>query len=271
MFKFRIITAILCLFSVQSIFAQHENFDEQDFFRKLHDSYYTLENSGFENMTAFVSSLKFEKFAKNIWKNTEIFPLQFMWFRPNKMYISERGVPSFDKKKESEYRELVDGIKQQLRGILVDLSRYYITGIYTSILDNYVLRHNEQAVQITYETGKDWDLTKVKNLFGYNGLLLETQIIYPAQKKIILIYPSFRLVKTKWLIDNWQVQTTINGEVVNGFEIRLENAQVNNVWVPVNIIIKVKKADEPENTYYDMLKLRNIIFNQSLELVPTKD
>jgi len=253
---------------LQPAFAQQEKFDEQDFFRKLHESYYTLGTSGYENMTAFVSSLKFEKFAKEVWQNAEVFPLQLMWFKPNKLYLSERGVPGFDKKWDKEYRELVDGIKQQLKGILIDLSRYYITGLYNSILDNYTLRHNEQAVQITYETGEGPDFTKTKHLFGYNGLLLETNIIYPAQNKIILIYPVFRLVKTKWLIDSWRVQTSVNGEIVNGFEIRLEHVLQNNVWVPANIVISVKKAEDPENTYFDMLKLRNILFNQSLELVP---
>ena len=267
----KIILLICFLYLPLNIFAQQENFDEQDFFRRLEESYYTLKSSGYQNMTAFVSSLKFEKFAQKTWNNTEVFPIQLMWFYPNKLYLSERGVPAFDKSKQKEYRELLEGIKQQMRGILVDLSMYYITGLYNTILDNYKLRHNEQAVQITYETGKDNDLTKTKLLFGYNGLLLETQIIYPAQNKVIIILPTFRLVKTKWLIDRWQVQTSINGEIVNGFEIKLESTQVNNTWVPANIIISVKKADDPENTYYDVLKFRNIMFNQSLELMPSKN
>ncbi len=265
------IIILYILFCPLYIFAQQNNFNEQEFFRKLNESYYTLKASGYQNMTAFVSSLKFEKFAQEVWKNKEVFPLQLMWFRPNRLYLSERGVPSFDKSKMKEYRELVDGLKQQLKGILVDLSMYYITGLYNSILDNYTLRHNEQAVQITYETGKGVDLTKTKLLFGYNGLLLQTQVIYPAQNKIILIFPAFRLVKTKWLIDSWQVQTSINGEIVNGFEIKLESTLVNNTWVPANIIISVKKAEDPEKTYYDMLKLRNVMFNQSLELLPSKN
>ena len=267
----KILLTIFFVYLPFDLFAQQNNFDEQDFFRKLNESYYTLKSSGYQNMTAFISSLKFEKFAKEVWKNKEIFPIQLMWFRPNKLYLSERGVPAFDKSKQKEYKDLINGIKQQLRGILVDLSMYYITGLYNTILDNYTLRHNEQAVQITYETGKGEDLTKTKLLFGYNGLLLETQIIYPAQNKVILILPFFRLVKTKWLIDRWQVQTSVNGEIVNGFEIKLESTLVNNIWVPANIIISVKKAEDPENTYYDVLKFRNVMFNQSLELMPSKN
>ncbi|HID38601.1 MAG TPA: hypothetical protein EYP36_03695 [Calditrichaeota bacterium] len=265
------VSIIYVLLFILNGFAQENSFNEQDFFRKINESYYTLKSSGYKNMSAFISSLKFEKFAQEVWKNKEVFPLQLMWFRPKKLYLSERGVPSFDKSKQKEYRDLVEGLKQQLKGILVDLSMYYITGLYNSIPDNYTLRHNEQAVQITYETGKGPDLTKTKHLFGYNGLLLETQVIYPAQNKIILVFPAFRLVKTKWLIDGWQVQTSINGEIVNGFEIKLESALINNIWVPVNIIISVKKAEDPENTYYDMLKLRNVLFNQSLELVPSNN
>ena len=248
-----------------AIQGQDTNFDEQSFFMQIHDSYYTLSNTDVKNFSALVTSANFSKFAKDTWNNSEIFPLQLIWFNPDKIYISEKGVPP-SKGKEDEVKQLISGVKQQLKGILVDLQRFYFSGLYKSIPEEYKLRHNEEAVQITYETGEGIGLTRVKHLLGLNGLLLGIEILYPSENKMITITPRFRTVKTKWLCEGWKVQTIKNSIIESGFNLKIENRVVNDVWVPTEIIIEVQKADQPGKTFYDVLSMKNYMFNQSIEL-----
>lgn len=259
--------ALIFLVTNSQLKAQQVSFNEQEFFNHLSDSYYTLSGTGSKNFVALVTSLKMETLAEELWKNKEIFPLQLIWFNPNKIYISQKGVPKIPKDKYKEYQEVVNGLKMQLKGVLLDLQRFYLMGLYNSISGDYILKHNEEAVQITQvQTSGDTEI-RSKYLFGLNGLCLFNEIVYPSEKKVITIEPHFKTVKSKWLCTGWKVQTVINGEVNSGFDLVIDNVFVNNVWVPAQINIEVQKADAKGKTFFDQIKLKNYLFNQPVQLM----
>ena len=259
------ISAILLLSLNNILFAQNQQFDEQEFFSSIKTSYYNLTNTGAKNFVALVTSKKMEIFAKEAWNNSEVFPLQLIWFNPDKLYLSQQGVPKITPGKYQEYQEILNGIKMQLRGILPDLQRFYIGGFFDSINQEYTLQHNEEAVQITFSTNDPSGGTKVKYLFGYNALNILIQIDYPEQNKQIVIYPKFKTVKTKWLCTGWSVQTFIDNVVQSGFNLALKNRLIDDAWVPIDILIEVQKSDTKEQKFYDEIRLRNFLFNQSIE------
>lgn len=258
---------LICLFNSPCLNAQDTSFDEQMFFQSLKDSYYTLNATGLKNFTALITNDTLENFAKMNWGNSEIFPIQLIWFNPDKTYLSKRGVPALDAKKQKDYAELIDGLTQRVRGILVNLHQFYLVGLYKAISEDYTLNHNEQAVQITSTDGSGENFTKTKLLFGHNSLLLQIELSYPAQNKSIHIFPEFRTVKTQWLCEGWISQTFINNEIQDGYELKIENVFVQNVWLPTEIYLKVQTAEKKGATYYDRLKFKNYLFNQSIELV----
>ncbi len=258
----------LLLFVIQPSLAQTDSFNEKEFFDNLRNSYYTLSSQGIKNFVALVTSNHMETFAQANWQNKEIFPLQLIWFNPRKIYISQKGVPKIKEGRYKEYQDLVNALKTQLKGILTDLERFYFTGIYDNITGDYVLQHNEEAVQITQVQSIGNVLTKVKYLFGYNGLCLYNEIIYPNENKTIAIYPRFKIVKDKWLCQGWTVQTYIGDKVESGFNITIQNGYMGRVWVPVSILIEVQKAELKGETFFDEIKLRNYLFDQSIQFVP---
>lgn len=247
--------------------AQEKGFDEQAFFANMQTSYYALAGTGIQNFVALVSSARMQTFAQQFWKNKEVFPLQLIWFNPNKIYISQQGVPSIPKGKYQEYQDLLKGLKTQVKGLLVDLQRFYFQGLYNSISGDYILKHNDKEVQITQMQHIGKLTTKLKYLFGLNGLLLYNEISYSSQNKLITVYPKFRTVKNKWLCDGWSVQTYINGQVESGFNLKLTSQLVNNVYVPVDITLEVQKAEKKGQTFVDQLIFRNYLFNQSIQFV----
>lgn len=245
---------------------QKVDFNEQEFFNSIKTSYFNLAHTKIKNMAALVTSTKLEAFSKETWKTSEIYPLQLLWFKPGKIYLSESGVPKMTAEQQNQYRELLDGLKMQVKGVLMDLQRFYLVGIFESIQPDYVLSHNEEAVQITFTVHDATTPTRVKYLFGYNGLNLLIQIEYPEQKKQTLIYPKFKTVKNKWLCTGWSVQNYTLNEVTSGFDLKINNRLVEEVWVPGEILIEVQKSDTKGKTYYDAIVLRNYRFDQPLKL-----
>lgn len=251
---------------IQILTAQKNTFDEKQFFLDIKNSYYNLNTTNLGNFSAFVTSLKMEKFAKENWNNEEIFPLQLIWFKPDRIYLAQQGTPTINENRYKEYQDLVEGIKQQVKGILVDFQRFYITGLYESINSNYNITYDNEFVWISFNAGNEQMEVPVIYTLGRNGLCLKIEITYPDEKKRITISPSFKIIKTKWLCDGWTVQTLINDEAVSGFVLEINYSEYQSIWIPMQIIINVQKADEPGTTYYDIIKIRNYLFNQPMEL-----
>ncbi len=258
--------SLLLLLGMAGAQTTQAEFNEQDFFNNLKSSYYNLSDTPVKNFVTLVTSMKMELFSSKEWGTSEIFPLQLIWFNPDKVYISQRGVPQISKDKLKDYQELITGLKTQIRGILADLTRFYLVGLYESIHPDYILKHNEEAVQINFSSQEAGVITKVKYLLGYNGLLILIQVDYPIQQKQIVIYPKFKTVKNKWLCTGWNVQTYDKNEVTSGYDLKIKNRYINNVWVPAEIDLAVQKAEVKDKTFYDEIKFRNYLFNQPLQL-----
>jgi len=246
--------------------AQNNVFDEKQFFIDLKNSYYNLNDTGLENFTALVTSLKMEKFAKEVWNTEEVFPIQLIWFKPNRLYLAQQGTPTITENKYKDYQELVEGIKQQVKGILIDFERFYITGIFESIKSDYQISIQDEFVWINFNAGAENLDVPVKYTMGKNGLCLQIEIYYPNENKKMLLIPKFKIIKTKWICNGWQVQTLIDEEPVSGFVLDIRYDQYQSIWIPTQIMINVQKADDPGITYYDVIKFKNYMFNQPIEL-----
>ncbi|MEJ2053947.1 MAG: hypothetical protein P8X42_08515 [Calditrichaceae bacterium] len=257
---------IFLFFTINILIAQINSFDEKAFFTEMKNSYYTLNSTGLHNFSALVTSLKMQKFAKEQWDNEEIFPLQLIWFKPDKIYLSQQGIPTIKEGKYKEYQDLISGIKLQIRGILENLQRFYFTGIFESIPNDYSLNLKDNFVLITAEADTQQSNVKTVYTMGRNGLCLKIEIDYPADNQKIIITPSFKINKTKWLCNGWTVQTLINEEITNGYVLQIKYGEYQSIWLPTEIIISVQKADEPGNTFYDMIIFRNYLFNQNIKL-----
>lgn len=258
---------LLLVFLVGSAWSQGFHLDEKKFFTDLENSYFAMSNTDLENFTCLITNSSMEDFAKENWDNKEIFPLQFIWVKPDRIFLSQQGVPSLEDSVQQEFNQKFSDLKQQVKAILLDLQRFYINGIYSSISEEYILVKKKQVIDIIFETAADSLVTQFKYTFGMNGLCLKIETSYPSQNRIIVTYPNFKVVKTKWLCTGWEVQIVDNGDVISGFAVTLENQFIDPVWVPVEIDLQVQKKNEIGRTYTDVLKFRNYLFNQSLQLI----
>ena len=140
---------IFLFFTIFQVNAQ-KSIDEKQFFKNMDKSYYSLAATNLSNFTALVTNLSVEKFGLDNWKNDEIFPLQLIWSSPNRIFISEQGVPSLSDSLKNTYLVKISSLKLQIQDILLNLRKFYFNGIYQSISENYILKHAEEVVSIEF-------------------------------------------------------------------------------------------------------------------------
>lgn len=261
----KVILFLVSLFSI--INAQTVPFNEKSFFTNLKTDYYILNNTGVNNFTALVSNIPSQRFSLEKWKTKDIFPLQIIWIKPNKLYISQLGVKKLNAADEKDYTGIVNDIKKQLKGLLYDFKRFYVNGLYESISDTYQLSSQKDFVIVNEMAAATRDTVYTQYVFGKNGLCLRIENYIPRLKQKVITIPNFEIIKTKWLCKGWTVQILKNDQIKSGFTVEMNMKFYKNIWLPESITINVQKVEEKGKTFVDQLLFRNYLFNQSIKLV----
>ncbi len=258
---------IYLLIMTLCVLGKAQNFDESSFLQNLKSSYYLLAQRPVKNFIVQINSAKIDAFTKENWDTTGIPVIQLIWQNPADVYLSEIRFPyKMNDNQQKEYRELLEALKVQIRGILLDLQRFYITGLLNDdLINKFVLRHNEQAVQMTFKNF-DQQGTTIKYLLGLNALCILIDVEYPDQSKRMVIYPEFNLVDAKWLCMGWTVQTMISDQVVSGFKVTIKYNKLQDIYLPYSFFIEVQKIEEKDKIFYDEVRFFNYRLNQKIEI-----
>ena len=114
----------LSVFVTSICHGQTDSLNEQQFFKNLQNSYYYLESTKTKNFTALLTNSVVEEFAKTNRKNSEIFPLQVIWYSPNRFFLSEKGVPALNDSLRGIFSEQVQDLKLKVQDILINLRQF---------------------------------------------------------------------------------------------------------------------------------------------------
>jgi hypothetical protein len=260
---------IIIIFSALRAEAQLPNFDERDFFKTVRESYYNLSDENINNFTALVTNSEIEQFAQDEWGNAEVFPLQVIWFSPDRLFLSRQGVPSLPKEKYDKCQQKISDLNIQLKRIMPNLQRFIYKGVYNSLRNDYEISmtNKEQTVIIKYIRGSGTLQTVEKFYFTLNGLCRKIDITNSDNMKQITTFPIFRAVKTKWLCTGWKIKIRESNKDSSEYTISLRNKIVNDLWVPADIKINNSTTNNKEELFSSMIKIRNYLFNQSIEYI----
>lgn len=258
---------VISVIIIGEAFSQNSIFDEKLFFENIKTSYYSLESTNTKNISVLLTNFETESFAKQEWKNPEIFPLQLMWLSPDRMFLSQQGVPSLTDSSKKRYTALVNNLKSQITDILFDLKRFYFSDIYTNISEKYNVLNKEDVVQVTFSSIIDADTTYFEYYFGLNGLCLKIISFTPSSNIKVETIPYFETRKTKWIIGGWEVKMYSNNDIRTGYSVKLNFKDKKNIWIPAEIILSIQKKSALGKTFNEVIKFRNFLFNQSLHYI----
>ncbi len=247
--------------------AQKASFDEKNFFETIQTSYYNLKDTELKNYLVLVQNQTTRSMAQQYWKNPDIFPLQLIWINPNHVFLSEQGIPALPDSVARKYNAIVNDLKRQVSGLLFDLKRFYLTGIFETISNDYRIDVKDRFVRVSYNLISQTDTTRNVYYFGLNGLLLKTETLSPDGHRKVTTSPVFKIIKTKWICTGWKTQIWQDDTVESGFVITLDMREYQNIWIPYNIDIVVQQSRFKGATFTDRLLFRNYIYNQSLQMI----
>ena len=249
------------------LYGQTNAFDEKSFFENMKASYYSLQSTPAQNISVLLTNHSIESFAKQEWKNPEIFPLQLIWLSPDRLFLSQLGVPSLTDSSKVIYTTEVNNLKSQFMDILFDLKRFYFSDIYTNISKNYKVVNKKDVVMVTFNTITNSDTIRFEYFFGLNGLCLKINSYSPSKNLKVETIPHFNTSKTKWIIGSWEVKMYTENEINTGYFVDINFKEKESILIPSEITLSVQRKTDIGKTFNEILKFRNFLFDQSLQYI----
>ena len=255
---------VLLIFLCIKVSAQ---FDEQEFFNRIKKNYYALELTDLNNFSSWVTSNAFEEASKKIY-DEEIYPLELIWVSPNDSYFIRRPIPTIsDTAALAKIMEAQSSLQEELKALLIDWSRFYAGRILASMPPDYRLELKEDTVYLSFKDPNEPQLDEVRLLFGRNGLIIQTSLVYSDSSKEILTYPEFKYTGEYWLCTGWRIQIWERGTVSSGFQVKVISDRIGKYWIPSQFQMTLQSQNIRDKLFIRVYNFRNIRINRDIQVL----
>ncbi|MCB0280390.1 MAG: hypothetical protein KDD94_12855, partial [Calditrichaeota bacterium] len=126
---------------------------------------------------------------------------------------------------------------------------------------NYVFSSKDDKVIFTYVEANGKKFNHITKTFGLNGILLSVIERYPDQSSIEM-EPVFFPVTDRWLCQGWNYRkSNPNGDVTEGMQADIIYKEVDGIWFPYDVIIKIQTAVSKPDIIYERIYFRDYLVN----------
>ncbi len=243
--------------------------DTLGFFQNVRTHYYTIESSGLQNFSMWITSDYYRGNTDSSISAHE-YPLELIWIRPNKMSFIQRpliGPQGGDSTQVLLAQKLQLELYQELKGLVFDWQRFYGRGILADLPARYDLTVQQDTIFIKYETQEQAQKMRICLYFGQNGLCFKLRLTYLESGQEIFIYPVFNYLGDKWLCSGWQVQIVEKNEVQSGFIVQVFSEKLDNYWFPKKITMQLQTKEAGAVIYTREYYISNIMVNRSIKVL----
>jgi hypothetical protein len=241
--------------------------DTMGFFQKVRTLYYTVESSGLQNFSMWLTSDYYRRNTDST-ITAHRYPLEFIWMRPGRMSFIKGALinpPGVDSTQLRQAAQLQLDMYHELKGLFYDWLRFYGSGILADLPADYDLKVRQDTILIKYETLEQGQKTQVCLYFGQNALCFKLQLTYPDSEQEIYIYPAFTYPGNKWLCSGWQVQIFEKAAVQSGFIVRIFSEKLDNCWFPKKITMQLQTKQNEVKIFTREYYIANIMINRPIE------
>jgi hypothetical protein len=243
--------------------------DTVDFFQKVRTLYYTVESSGLQNFSMWITSDYYRSNTDST-ITAHGYPLEFIWMRPDRISFIKGALnspPGADSGQVRQVEKLQLDLYHELKGLFYDWQRFYGRGILADLPAEYELTVQQDTILIKYETQEQGQTMQVGLYFGLNALCFKLHLTYPDSGQEIFIYPAFTYLGNKWLCSGWQVQIIEKAEVQSGFIVQIFSEKLNNYWLPKKITMQLQTKQSEAVLYTREYYIANIMLNRPIEML----
>ncbi len=260
--KFLVLT-VICVFRFNA-FAQ---INEPEFFNRVNTNYYTLELTNLNNFSSWISSNIFEETVRDLYKD-EIYPIEFLWVKPNDPYFIRRPLPPLqDSLAAARVQGAQDELQQELRALLVDWGRFYSGRLLADMPTDYILETREDTVLLKFKNYNDSRESETYILFGLNGLVLQTSVVYQDSSETINTFPEYKYTGEYWLCTGWRVQILKKNDVISGFHVKVISRRIAKYWLPSQFQMELQSKEVRDKIFIRVYNFRNIRINRDIQVL----
>ncbi len=240
---------------------------EVEFFDRVNSIYYTLEQTELKNFTSWLTSNIFINSTEGFFSE-EIFPLEFIWLKGNRMFFSRRPIPVLeDSIKNQQVEHLQFSLRKELKAILLDWERFYSGRLLKNMPPDYSIDIHADTVILSYTSVEDTQTVSNTMYFGQNGICLKTTLSYPGRNEHIDTYPIFKYTGENWLCIGWKVQVFEGEEITTGYRVQIKSQRIENYWLPEMFTMHLQTSNDKQSMYLREYFFRNILVNRNIELM----
>ncbi len=243
--------------------------DTLGFFQKVRTLYYTVESSGLQNFSMWITSDYYRSNTDST-ITAHGYPLEFIWMRPDRISFIKGALnrpPGADSTQVLQVAKLQLDMYHELKGLFYDWLRFYGSGILADLPAQYELALQQDTIFIKYETQEQGQKMRVCLYFGQNALCFKLHLAYLDSGQEIYIYPAFTYLGNKWLCSGWQVQLLEKAEVQSGFNVQIFSEKLDNYWLPKKITMQLQTKQSEAVVYTREYYIANIMVNRPIEMV----
>lgn len=234
-------------------------FDEPEFFKKINENYYNLEDSEIDNFSAWITSGKFLEITAGFY-NQEIFPLELIWVKPNDIYFIRRPVPILaDSIKNDQAIRAQRDMQLNLRNLLDNWLRFYAGRLLTDMPVTYQITSQGDSVTLFFSHTDESFQTNTRMIFSQKGLLKRLEQSFPDSAVQTIIQPEYKFTGEFWICTGWQV--SIPGKET--YEVKITSQKTGKMWVPEKLSVYYKRVDKTEDNY----NFRNVRINRDIQVL----
>lgn len=242
-------------------------FSEPEFFNRVNKIYYALELTDLNNFSSWVSSNIFEETVKDLYRD-EIYPIEFLWVKPNDPYFIRRPLPPIQESlAAAKVKNAQDELQQEFRALIMDWGRFYAGRLLTHMPTDYTLETRADTVLLNFKNYNNPRDSETNIFFGLNGLVLQTSVIYRDSSERINTFPEYKYTGEYWLCTGWRVQILKMGEVISGFQVKVISKRIENYWLPSQFQMELQNKDVRDKIFIRVYNFRNIRINRDIQVL----
>ena len=234
-------------------------FDEPEFFKKINEIYYNLEDSKIDNFSAWITSSAYKKVTAEFYKQ-ENFPLELIWVKPNDIYFIRRPLSAVAESSNNDLAIRAQrDLQLELRNLLENWRRFYAGRLLADMPMTYQITSQGDSVTLLFSGDNESLSTKTCLLFSVNGLLTRFEQTVGNSGALIILLPKYKFTGKFWLCTGWQV--SVAGKKF--LEVKVTSQKISQMWVPETISIKYDESGKADNTY----DFRNVRVNRDIQVL----
>lgn len=241
------------------------------FKQQIQGYYHYLVTPEVKNFSCKISSGIYIDFIRDKADSSYYYPLKYIQTKEDNRYYVLQPLPTLNDSLRREALGRVQNLKNLFNGLLTDLQKFYFQHPLASPPAEAAITFASDTVSISFSSRENEQTISMDETYTRGGQL--GRITWKLGDQQVVIYPSYREARGKWICTGWNNQVYQGGQITSGMAARVEYVWHTDRFLPLRIDIitqQQKTLGEEIATGGYVLFLKEFMFNEDITEITQK-